>query len=130
LIDALIAGRVYGKPLARTSKNSNAYATAKVHTPMANGEASFVNVIAFSDTARSALLALQDGDSVAIAGELKVSIYQAADGTAKPSLDVTAYVVTTEYHVSRKRKALQAAPAHQAAEFPEDERWLSQGGAS
>src|SRR5208337_5410929 len=106
MIDALIAGRLYGKPQARTSKNGNAFATAKVRTPMANGESAFVNVIAFSDTAKAALLALEEGDSVAIAGELKVSTYQAADGTARPSLDLTAHAVLTEYHVARKRKAM------------------------
>ena len=42
MIDALIAGRLYGNPQSRTSKNGNAFATAKVRTPMAYGEASFV----------------------------------------------------------------------------------------
>jgi single-stranded DNA-binding protein len=111
MIDALIAGRLFGKPQARTSKAGNAFATAKVRTPMANGESAFVNVIAFSDTAKAALLALAEGDAVAIAGELKVSTYADKEGTARPSLDLTAFVVTTEYHVSRKRKAVAEALA-------------------
>jgi single-stranded DNA-binding protein len=106
MIDALIAGRLYGKPQARTSKAGNAFATAKVRTPMANGESAFVNVIAFSDSTRAALLALGEGDSVAIAGELKVGTYTDKEGAARPSLDLTAFVVTTEYHVARKRKAV------------------------
>lgn len=109
MIDALIAGRLYGTPQSRTSRNGNAFAIAKVRTPMANGESSFVNVIAFSDTAQAALLALADGDSVALAGELKVSVYTNKDGEAKPSLDLTAHAVLTEYHVSRRRKTMTAA---------------------
>jgi single-stranded DNA-binding protein len=109
VIDALIAGRLHGKPQVRTAKNGNTFATAKVRTPMANGESAFVNVIAFSDTAKPALLALQEGDSVAIAGELKVGTYTAKDGTARPSLDLTAHAVVTEYHVSRMRRAVADA---------------------
>jgi len=106
MIDAIIAGRLYGNPQSRTSKNGNAFAIAKVRTPMTNGESAFVNVIAFSDTAKTALLALSEGDSVAIAGELKVSTYTDKEGTARPSLDLTAHAVLTEYHVVRKRKAV------------------------
>ena len=107
MIDALIAGRLYGKPQSRTSKSGNSYTTAKVRTPMANGEASFVNVIAFSDTAITALLALSEGDSVAIAGELKVSVFTDKNGAARPSLDLTAHAVLTPYQVTRKRQVLK-----------------------
>jgi single-stranded DNA-binding protein len=107
MIDALICGRLYGKPQARTSaKNGHAFVTAKVRTTTASGEGAFVNVVGFSDAVRRALLALSDGDAVAIAGELKVSIYTDKDGVAKPSLDVVAHAVLSEYHVARKRKAL------------------------
>ena len=109
MIDVLIAGRLYSKPQSRRSKNGNAFATAKVRTPMANGESSFVNVVAFSAAARTALLALTDGDSVAISGELKASTYTDKDGAARPSLDLTAHAVLAEYHVQRKRKAVEAA---------------------
>ena len=77
---------------------------------MAIGECSFVNVIAFSETAMTTLLALVDGDSVAIAGELKVSVYTDKEGTTKPSLDLTAHAVLTEYHVQRKRRAMTDMP--------------------
>jgi single-stranded DNA-binding protein len=111
VIDALIAGRLYGKPQGRTSKNGKAFATAKLRAAMANGETAFVNVIAFSDTAKAALLALVDGDSTAISGELKVSVYQAADGTTRPSLDLVAHAVVSAYDVQRKRKAAAEAAA-------------------
>ena len=108
MIDALIAGRLYGKPQTRVTKAGNSFATAKVRTSMANGESAFVNVAAFSDSAKTALLALDDGDSVALSGELKASVYTNKDGDSRPSLDLTAFAVLTEYHVSRKRKAVTA----------------------
>lgn len=106
MIDALIAGRLYGTPQSRTSKSDNTFVTAKIRTPMANGESAFINVVAFSEPTIAALMALGDGDSLAIAGELKVSAYSAKDGTARPSLDLTAHSVLTEYHVTRKRRAV------------------------
>jgi single-stranded DNA-binding protein len=109
MIDALIQGRMFGNPQSRTSQNGNPFATAKLRTPMANGESAFVNVIVFSKGAMAALLALQEGDSAALAGELKVSVYTDKNGEARPSLDLTAHAVLTEYHVQRKRKAVAGA---------------------
>lgn len=110
MIDALIAGRLFATPQRRTSKTGNPFATAKVRTAMVNGESAFVNVVAFADAAVAALLALGEGDSVALAGELKVSTFTDKGGVAKPSLDLVAYAVLTEYHVQRKRKAVSGEP--------------------
>lgn len=111
MIDALIAGRLHGKAQRRTSKNDNAYATAKVRTPMSNGESAFVNVIAFNEPAVTALLALDEGDSIALVGELNASTYTNKDGEARPSLNLTAHAVLTEYHVTRKRQAVRGEVA-------------------
>jgi single-stranded DNA-binding protein len=124
MIDALIAGRLFGAPASRTSKTGKSFSTAKVRAPTRDGEALFVNVIAFDRAAVIALLALHDGDSVAISGELSIGIYTAKDGTTRPSLDVVAHVVTTEYHVARKRKAVRDADGderavHEADVMPE-----------
>jgi len=106
MIDALISGKLMGTPSQRTSKNGNAFTVAKVRVP--TGEDSvFCNVICFSDSAQAALLALGDGDAVALAGSLKVGTWQAKDGTHRPSLDMTASQVLTAYHVTKKRKAMQ-----------------------
>jgi single-stranded DNA-binding protein len=106
MIDALISGKVMGTPSQRTSKNGNAFTVAKVRVP--TGEDSmFCNVICFAEGAQAALLALGDGDAVALAGSLKVGVWQAKDGTHRPSLDMTATQVLTAYHVTKKRKAMQ-----------------------
>jgi hypothetical protein len=53
-----------------------------------------LSVVAFSSSASKALLALQDGDSAAIAaiaGEMKLGIYTDKAGQAKPSVDLIAH---------------------------------------
>lgn len=106
MIDALIAGKLHGAPSQKTSKNGNTFTTAKVRVPTGE-DSTFCNVIAFDDGAQAALLALGPGEAVALAGSLKVGTWTARDGTARPSLDMTASQVLTSYHVTRKRKAMQ-----------------------
>ena len=72
---------------------------------MADGDAVFVNVVAFSETAGAALLALDAGDAVALAGTLKAGAWVDRDGNARPSLDLVAAQVMTAYGLAKKRKA-------------------------
>jgi hypothetical protein len=111
MMDALIAGRLHGMPAERTSSNGNRYATAKVRVSVRTGDAYFVNVIAFAPQAIAALLALSDGDSLALAGELTPKVYVPASGAPRPSLDLLAHAVLTEYHVARKRQAVKGGEA-------------------
>jgi hypothetical protein len=68
MFDALIDGKLYGVAVERTAKNGNRFATAKMRVTAPSGDALFVNIIACSDSAVDALLALTDGDSVAMSG--------------------------------------------------------------
>jgi single-stranded DNA-binding protein len=118
-IDALIVGRLADKPQSRISKSgTTTFVTCKLRTSQASGEVIFLNVIAFSETAKNTLLTLTEGDSAAIAGELRATAYLNKDGAARPSLDLTAFVVTSEYHVQRKRRAVTepAEPARVPAQ--------------
>lgn len=105
MIDALIQGRVHGKPQDRTGASGKAFTVAKLRAADANGEALFVDVVAFSNTARAALLALDEGESAAIAGPITVRVWIDKEGNPHPSLSVVAHHVTTPYHVRRKRQA-------------------------
>ncbi|WP_343549126.1 single-stranded DNA-binding protein [Ralstonia sp.] len=107
MIDGLVSGKLYGKAEARTGKNDRPYVTAKVRATDGDGESVFINVVAFSDSVQAALLALDDGDSVALSGTLKARAWIDRQGEARPSLDMVAAAVLTAYHVSRKRKAVQ-----------------------
>ena len=64
------AGKLQGKATERTTKTVKPFAIAKVRASGGDGEALFVNVIAFAAAPCAALLAFNDGDSVALAGTL------------------------------------------------------------
>ena len=69
------------------------------------GDALFVNVITFSDSVGTSLMALDDGDSVSLAGALTPKVWTPPGGEARPVLDMVAHSITTAYHVTRKRQA-------------------------
>jgi len=107
MIDALIAGKIYGQPMQRTgSASGNPFVVAKVRTAAGDGESIFVNVICFDTDTGHALLALADGDSVAMAGQLTPKVWTDKAGIAKPALDLVCQQLLTPYHVQRKRRAM------------------------
>ncbi|MBF3485350.1 single-stranded DNA-binding protein [Burkholderia pseudomallei] len=107
MIDGLVSGRLYGKPAERTGASGRPFVTAKVRAAVSDGEALFVNVIAFSDGAKAGLLALDDGDSIVLAGTLTPKVWTDRNGDAKPALDMVTHAVLTAYHVKRKRAAMR-----------------------
>ena len=124
MIDALIAGKLFGQPAQRTSKTGKPFAVAKVRTAGGDGESTFVSVIAFDIAPCTALLALADGDSVAMSGSLSLKTWTDKDGNARPGLDLVAHQVLTPYHVTKKRCAMeQADDAAQQRQRPRDEAW-------
>jgi single-stranded DNA-binding protein len=100
-----------GAPKSRISANGNRFATAVVRASTRDGNAIFVNVIAFDVAAVTALLALGEGDSVALSGELTPRVYTPQNGEPRPSLDLLAHAVPSEYHVMRKRQAVREEAA-------------------
>lgn len=125
MIDGLIAGKVYSKPLERTSKAGKPFAVAKVRAAAGDGESLFVNAIAFDAGACAALLALSDGDSVSLAGALTPKVWTDKDGNARPALDMVVHQVLSAYHVTRKRAAMQEGQTQAAAQrrHPQNEAW-------
>ena len=109
MIDALIGGRVHGAPKSRTAKNGQRFATAVVRASLRDGSAIFVNVITFAEAALGTLLALSDGDSVALSGELTPKVFVPEGGEPRPSVDLLAHAVISPFNVTRKRKAVAAA---------------------
>lgn len=105
MIEALVSGKLYGQATQKTARSGNPFTTAKVRVP-AGDESIFCNVIAFNDPAQAALLALGDGDAVALAGTLKPGVWVDQRGQARPSLDMTAAQVLTVYHLKRRRAAV------------------------
>lgn len=110
MIDALIAGKLFGAPQQKTGKSGKPFVVGKVRTADGDGEGVFVNVIAFDASACEALLALGDGDAVSLAGSLTPKAWADKNGNARPALDIVAHQVLTAYHVQRKRKAVSNEP--------------------
>ena len=119
MIDALIVGKLYGQPKMMTSKAGKPFATAKVRAAAGEGEALFVNVIAFDPATVAALLALSDGDSAALTGSLTPEVWTDRDGNHRPAVDLVTHQVLTPYHVTRKRKAVQKPVDQRQGQRPE-----------
>jgi single-stranded DNA-binding protein len=112
VIDGLVAGKIYGAATQRTGQSGKRFVTCKVRAATGDGsEATFINVITFSTTAGDALLALGDGDSVALAGTLTPKVWVDKNGEARPALDMVAHQVMTAYAVKRKRAVVQSESA-------------------
>lgn len=128
MIRALISGELVANPQERTSKNGRPFALARVSVPQGEGERVFCSVIAFNDDAVARLLQLKAGASVALAGTLKAGVWQAKDGTARPSLDLVADEVASTTPRPRKRKEEPTGPAggHAFDDLPDagDLDWL------
>ena len=106
MIDALISGRLHGKPTQRTGQSGKAFVTCQVRAAAGNGEPLFVSVIAFDEQPKAALLALDDGEAVALSGALTPKVWQPRNGgEPRPALDLVAHACLSAYHVTRKRKA-------------------------
>jgi len=103
MIDGLICGRLHGAPESRIDRHNQPFAVARVRATASEGENLFVNVIAFDTEVVEALLALGDGDSVALSGSLTPRVWTDKQGNHRPSLDMVAHQVVTAYHAQRRR---------------------------
>jgi single-stranded DNA-binding protein len=109
VIDVLAAGKLIGAAVERTASSGKIFVTCKLRVADSDGEAQFINVVAFDDSVKSALLALGDGGSVSVSGAMKVSTYETRDGTTRISMNVVASAVLTPYHAKRQRDAVEQA---------------------
>lgn len=97
MIDGLIAGRLYGDAEMRQGKNSSNFAVAKVKVLTPEGETLLVNVIAFAASVCSELMALRDGDALALAGSLTPKVWSDKQGNTRPALDMVASRMLSAY---------------------------------
>ncbi len=109
MIEGLIAGHLVGLAETRQGKNGSTFALAKVKATAGDGESLIVNVIAFAAEASAALMALDDGDAVALAGALTPKVWTDKQGNTRPALDMVATQVLTAYHAARKQQVLGGA---------------------
>jgi single-stranded DNA-binding protein len=106
MIDALISGRLHGRAQQRTGQSGKPFVTARVRVP-AGEESVLASVIAFNESAQGALLALDDGEAVCLAGALTPRAWVDKEGNPRASIDLVASAVLTIHHARRKRAAVQ-----------------------
>lgn len=93
MIDALVSGHMHGNAEQRTGKSGGQFTTAKVVAHDQNKDVVYVDVIAFSNTVREALMALEDGAGVSLAGSLTVKAWLDKEGIPHPSASLVARTV-------------------------------------
>lgn len=101
MIDGLIAGHLVGLAETRQGKNGSNFVLAKVKATAGDGESLIVNVIAFATEAGAALMALDDGDALTLAGALTPKVWTDKQGNTRPALDMVATQVLTAYHAAK-----------------------------
>jgi single-stranded DNA-binding protein len=108
MIDALIGGSLHGTPVNRIGPSGKAFVRAKLITQTGNGNRVLVNVIAFDENVRNALMALNNGDSAALSGTLTPRVWTPPNSEPRAVLDIVAHSITTNYHVTRKRQCMRS----------------------
>jgi single-stranded DNA-binding protein len=117
MIDGLIAGKIHGAPVARMSRDGkHQFVTGKLRCAGGDGETLFVDIVAFSDSAKACLLELSDGDSAALCGSLTVSVWQPSGGGPKPQVRLNVTGALTPYHVKKRRAVMQSGHARSASD--------------
>lgn len=101
MIDGLVAGRLMGDASRRVDKAGRTYIVARVLARNKADEEFIVNVIAFDGAPCAALLALADGDTLALAGALTPKVWTDKQGIARPSLDMIATRILSAQDASR-----------------------------
>lgn len=109
MIEGLVTGTLMGLAEERQGRNGSAFVLVKLKATAGDGESLIVNVIAFAAEARTALLALDEGDTLAVSGALTPKVWTDKQGNTRPALDLVASQVQTVYHVDRKRAATGGA---------------------
>lgn len=109
MVEGLVAGTLVGLAETRQGKNGTTFALAKLRAQTGDGDSLIVNVIAFAAEASAALMALDDGDAVALAGALTPKVWTDKQGSTRPALDMVATRVLTAYHAARKQQAMAGA---------------------
>ncbi len=108
MLSVLVSGRLVKDPQTRTGKNGKSFTTALVAVPVetvseGDNDRVLVSAICFGKAAE-ALAALGKGDTVALAGDGRLTQWE-KDGTTNHGLAVTATRVMSAYARRKVQKA-------------------------
>jgi single-stranded DNA-binding protein len=100
---AIVTGSLFRAPEQKTSKSGKTFVTATI-VSKDGGESTFINLVAFSDSAKDAILALGEGDALSAQGKASLSVYE-KNGEHRPSLSIVADHVLALRQPPKERKA-------------------------
>jgi len=106
-LDVLAQGKLVKAPEQRTARNGSPFALAQLSVSTDGDESILCSLITFRVETVAAMLALDAGDALAVAGRAKVTTWTNRDGETKAGLSITVDQLLTAYHVKRKRSAVQ-----------------------
>ena len=104
MLSVLLEGTLTAAPVSRVSTKGRTFITAQMRAAGEDGEAAWCSLIAFSETAVEALLALHADDAVAVAGQASLNHWETSTGEHRVGLRVTVQRVLTVYDASQRRK--------------------------
>jgi single-stranded DNA-binding protein len=105
----LALGTLVDEPVERTSRDGKAYATARLRVPTEE-EPAWVSIIAFDPAAVRALLAHAKGDTIAVTGRAKLTMWEKNDAH-RAGLSVVVEGVLSAYQLEKRRTAARAEGA-------------------
>lgn len=105
MLNALISGKLTKPPARRISQSGTGYVTACLLAQAGKDESYIVNVVAFSDAACDALMALQAGDGVSVAGTFKPSGWIKEGGEVGVSVVANAVLTLADAKPPTKERA-------------------------
>jgi hypothetical protein len=107
---ALVSGVLFRAPATKTSKAGNPYVFATIRS--GSGEhVRWWRVFAFSESVIEEILALGDGEPIAVSGEFDCELYAPAGGEERLSWKLTADAVLSARRKPKpKRPATRPAP--------------------
>jgi hypothetical protein len=110
MISALVAGHLAGQPAERVSKTGARYTVAKLRI-RSEGNTVHVNVAAFSPLVSAALFELNDGDGLALSGELSLRFWKDHNGVPLPSLELVAHGLLSNHQGLRHSRDVEGTDA-------------------
>ncbi len=116
MIDVLIQGRLRGGVTVKPTQHGKDYAIFRLAATDKNGDAILCACITFDAAAVRAVQRLEEGDTVAVAGEAAVRTWSDRNGIERHGLDVTAHQVMSAYHAGRKRAVRATDGTDQASD--------------
>lgn len=111
MIDAIVTGKLFAAPASLTSKAGNPFAKVRLLVGTSDGGSLFVSLVCFDEKLIGQLLALDRGDSLAVAATLTPKAYLDRNNEPAASLDGVIHHITTPYHISRKRQLIKPKQA-------------------